>query len=96
LVGRTGVPVARFDVAGIQARSVKYLSLDDIRKHAPDVEDLPFLKRVAFEHEDEFRIIHESQSEKLRTLDVTIPLSCIERITLSPWVHDAFSRDIKP
>jgi hypothetical protein len=32
----------------------------------------------------------------LRTLDVTIPLSCIERITLSPWVHDAFSRDIKP
>jgi hypothetical protein len=31
----------------------------------------------------------------LRTLDVTIPLSCIERITLSPWVHDAFSRDIK-
>jgi hypothetical protein len=79
----------------IQASSVKYLTLKDIRKDAPKVRDLPFLKRVAFEHEDEFRIIHESQTEKMRTLNISIPLSCIERITLSPWVHDALSPDIK-
>jgi hypothetical protein len=61
----------------------------------PAVRELPFLKRNAFEQEDEFRIIYESKFVKKPTLDISIPLTCIERITLSPWVPNALSRQIK-
>ena len=79
----------------VRCRSVTYLALADIRREAPRVRDLPFLKRVAFEDEDEFRIIYESGQRKLSKLDVAIPLSSVEKVTLSPWVHDDLWPDIK-
>ena len=48
---------------------------------------MPFLKRYPFEHEDEFRLIYESETDELPKLDIPIPLSCVDRITLSPWIH---------
>ena len=39
--------------------------------------------------------MYESKTEKNPTLDIAIPLSCIERITLSPWVPRALSRHVK-
>ena len=81
--------------AFVRSRTVRYLAMSDIRASVPKVQDLPFLKRLAFEHENEFRMIYESETETLTKLDIEIPLSSIERITLSPWVHDDLSPDIK-
>src|SRR5262245_29955048 len=39
--------------------------------------------------------IFESRKVKLRKLDVDIPLTSIDRITLSPWVYDDLSDHIK-
>lgn len=79
----------------IRTEPVKYRTLPEIRRKTPVMRELPFLKRYAFEQEDEFRIVYESKTEKNPTLDIAIPLSCIERITLSPWVPRALSRHIK-
>lgn len=79
----------------IHMRPVTYMTLSEIRRAKLKVADLPFLKRQAFEHEDEFRIIYTSKTQRLSTLDISIPLSCIEKITLSPWLHSGLSHYVK-
>jgi hypothetical protein len=80
---------------GLQPKAVKYLTLSQIRDKDLAVKDLPFLKRYAFGNEDEFRMIFESESEALTSLDVDIPLECIDRVTLSPWLHPNLSDHVK-
>jgi hypothetical protein len=74
---------------------VKYLTVPDIKKSPPKIGTLPFLKRRAFEPENEFRMVYASVEKELVTLDIDIPLSCVKRVTLSPWMHDALSGDVK-
>jgi hypothetical protein len=76
-------------------RPVTYLKLDEIRKRKLKVAELPFLKRHAFEHECEFRMIYSSKADKLPSLDIGVPLSCIEKITLSPWMHPSLYRNVR-
>src|SRR5664279_1527796 len=80
---------------GVTAKAVQYLTLADIRDMKVKAAALPFLKRSAYEDEREFRIIHESSTNQYNSLDVTIPLACIECITLSPWIPAALSDHVK-
>jgi hypothetical protein len=80
---------------GVTAKAVQYLTLSDIRDIKIKTAALPFLKRSAYEDEREFRIIYESSTKKDSTLDVAIPLACIERITLSPWIPAVLSDHVK-
>jgi hypothetical protein len=73
---------------GLRTGSVEYLTLRQVQQKELTVQELPFLKRYPFEDEMEFRMIYES-NEWLSSLDIAIPLSCVDRVTLSPWVHDA-------
>jgi hypothetical protein len=79
----------------VQARRVEYLTLPELRRKAPDTQDLPFLKRYPFTDEREFRIIWESETMKMHALDILIPLSCIDEIILSPWLPHALSGNIR-
>ncbi len=79
----------------IHMQPVTYMTLSEIRRAKIKIADLPFLKRHAFEHEDEFRIIFTSKAARLSTLDISIPLSCVEKITLSPWMYSGLSRYVK-
>ena len=74
---------------------VRYLTLSELRAERLRVRDLPFLKRYAFEQESEFRIIHESRARRLPKLDIDIPLSSIDRVTLSPWIHPDLADHVK-
>lgn len=80
---------------GIKSGAVEYLTLQNIRANKPTIDRLPFIKRSAFQDEKEFRVLYESANEKISTLDVDIPLSCIERISISPWVHKCLSVPLK-
>jgi DUF2971 family protein len=80
---------------GIRSGEVTYLKLAQIRDRTLKTKELPFLKRYAFEHENEFRVIYESASDKVSALHISVPLSCIQRITLSPWIHTSLSSHIK-
>ena len=80
---------------GVTAKAVQYLTLADIRDMKVKTRALPFLKRSAYGDEREFRIIYQSSTRKDGSLDVAIPLACIERITLSPWIPAALSDHLK-
>jgi hypothetical protein len=56
---------------------------------------LPFLKRFPYGDEREFRAIYETKETKIQTLEIAIPLSCIERITLSPWIPATLAAHLK-
>jgi hypothetical protein len=80
---------------GLRAEPITYLSLRQLQKKTISVKQLPFLKRQAFGHEGEFRITFESTTEQKSKLDIPIPLSCIDGITLSPWVDPALYGHVK-
>jgi len=79
----------------VRARSVRYRKLTDPRAKTLAVPDLPFLKRIAFKDEREFRIIYESDKPDEKLLDAPIPLGCIERVTLSPEMHSRLTTPLK-
>jgi hypothetical protein len=81
--------------AGVTARAVRYLRMREIRSRRLKVADLPFLKRFPYGDEREFRIIYESSRVKTTALDIAIPISCIKRITLSPWIPAALTAPVK-
>jgi len=81
--------------SGITARSVKYLTLNEMDRKKLKVDELPFLKRYLYEDEQEFRVIYESKVKRRDALDVSIPLNCIDRITLSPWTPKALTDTLK-
>lgn len=80
---------------GIRYEKVRYPTLVDLRRKKPETKDLPFIKRYAFQPEDEFRVIFESKTKEHPKLDIAIPLTCITRITLSPWAHKSLSTPLK-
>jgi Protein of unknown function (DUF2971) len=80
--------------SGVRTGPVKYLKMREMERMNLTTRELPFLKRYPFEHENEFRIIYES-NRKRPSFDIPIPLSCIDRITLSPWLNQALSKHVK-
>jgi hypothetical protein len=79
---------------GIRHEKIKYPPLAEIRKKKPMTDELPFIKRYGFQDESEYRIIYES-NKLFKTKDIKIPLSCINRITLSPWIPKKLSDSLK-
>ena len=76
-------------------KEVDYLQLDKIETTELRLSEFPFVKRHAFKDEKEFRLIYESRSRQVPKLDVPIPLSCIDHIVLSPWLHPDLSSRVK-
>jgi len=72
--------------AEIQGRPVIYRSVAQLRSTLPPIEDLPFIKRAAYEPEREFRLLHGHASRTKRTHALPFNLSMIRRIVLSPWM----------
>ena len=68
-------------------KEVTYLKIDELKNKRPTVSKLPFIKRIPYKHEKEFRALWESKSSNLSELHVPFDLSAITRITLSPWLH---------
>jgi hypothetical protein len=80
---------------GLAAKSVLYRTLTTARRTSIKTAELPFLKRIAFKGEEEFRLIYGSTERLAGTLDLPIPLSAIDRIILNPWIAPALSDQVK-
>jgi hypothetical protein len=80
---------------GLRMQHVQYLTLRDVREEPLLIDDLPFRKRYAFEEECEFRVIFEAKTKNLTSLDIDLPLSCIARITLSPWIAGPLAEHVR-
>ena len=55
----------------------------------------PLMKRAPFRPESKFRVIFEEKGKPRSYVDVDIPLSCIARIHLSPWMPRAAAESVK-
>jgi hypothetical protein len=73
-------------VPGITVGRMDYRKRTAARRRALSLEEFPFVKRAAFSDEKEVRVLYESATESRSSLDVPIPLKCIGRVTLSPWL----------
>jgi hypothetical protein len=82
-------------VPGISHRKVKYELIEDIRHSDPLVQDLPFLKRYPYQHEDEYRLIFESEEKPQQAIDIDLPLTLIRSVTLSPWINKRVADAVK-
>jgi hypothetical protein len=80
---------------GVRTGTVKYLRMAEMRYKNHETRELPFLKRYAYQDEHEFRMLFETSTDELEHLDMAIPLSCITRITLSPWLPSDLSHNLK-
>ena len=77
------------NVAGISNSEVKYLTLENAKNNGINIEELPFVKRVGFQPEKEFRFVYTHEKNENLSFNVPIELNCIERISLSPWMHNS-------
>lgn len=82
-------------VDGLRAERVVYKTIKQLRDEKPLLNDLPFLKRYAFQHEDEFRLFYPSKTKGDLIHRIPVPLSCIDRVILSPWLARSVSDRVK-
>ena len=75
-------------VDGLRSESVNYKTIEELRGTMPALEELPFLKRWAFNNESEFRLFYELNNEGEPIYRITVPRACIDRIILSPWLSN--------
>lgn len=78
----------------ILMRKAKYRLIRKVVSEKPKPPDWPFLKRIPFKDEGEFRIVFQSSSESLRSYSIPLPLSAIENIRINPWMPEALAESL--
>lgn len=87
--------LSAFDgVPNIEKDKVEYKLIEDITDSPPELEELPFVKRLPYRDEKEYRIVYVDCEESIEFKDFRIPLKCIRRITLSPWLPKPLSAPV--
>ena len=82
--------------ANIRAGAVTYLKLDDMDTLTPaDMPSLPFIKRIGFEPEEEYRIIATTPEQQAGAIRLPIDLKLINRIYFNPWIPDSVYDSVK-
>ena len=82
-------------VDGLRSEGVKYKTINQLRRAAPSLDELPFLKRYAFKNEGEFRLFYTSKTDGQTIYRITVPRNCIDRIILSPWLPGEVADGVK-
>jgi hypothetical protein len=75
-------------------RNVVYRKLTDLERRAPLTDDLPFIKRLPYADEREFRIVYQSKTQDVDTIEISLNKKSIRRITLSPWLPKSVSNSV--
>lgn len=81
-------------VPGMRAEPVKYRTIENLSQTPPTLEDLPFLKRYPYRHELEFRLFLATEAAPKPVFRVVVPISAIEHIALSPWLHESVASHV--
>jgi len=81
-------------IPSVQFKEVNYKEITEVSNDGLSLNELPFLKRIPYKDEQEFRAIYESDNKE-QIKEVPFCLSIIDRIVLSPWLPDALVETIK-
>lgn len=79
LAGLKGIP-------GLRMNWVRYEKVIDLEKQPPPTSRWPFVKRIPYEDEAEFRLVYEDRRNKTHAHSIDFDIESLERITLSPWM----------
>ena len=82
-------------IPSLRADSVNYRTLREMTSAKLACEDLPFLKRQAFQDEMEFRLFSAPATAPEGPLRLPIPFSTIDRIVMNPWMPKAVANHVK-
>lgn len=80
---------------GLSGKSVEYKTIAELRATPPSTSELPFLKRDAYQHEEEYRLLHESRTTASGPVAFNFPPELVERVVLNPWLPPATVKSIK-
>lgn len=83
------------NMPGFRTGEMAYSLIRTVQKSKPAIADWPFLKRKPYQNESEFRIVYESKTDTAQVKHVSIDLSTVRRVTLSPWLPDSISDSVK-
>lgn len=78
----------------LKGDQVIYRTLASIRKKAPVLHELPYLKREAYVDEKEYRVIFEDGSSKVKLKEFEFPISLVSCVRVNPWVPLSVARSI--
>lgn len=95
-IRRTPFEAALTDLEGVRFGDVEYLRLDQL-EHASgiDRDRLPFVKRVGFTAEEEYRVLAETSEAQKSALSIEFPYSLINCIYLNPWLPKAIAESLR-
>lgn len=83
-------------MAEVRFGEIDYLKLDEVEQLTQaHLNNLPFVKRIAFEPEKEYRIIVESSQPQEPTIAIQIPIAWVARILLNPWLPKRVADSVK-
>ena len=68
--------------------AVRYGYISEFGDNSIEKYDLPFLKRKAFEDEEEYRLVYRDRAEHSESIAYEFDLDSIIEVTLSPWMPD--------
>lgn len=81
---------------GVSFGDIHYLRLDEVdHLKQADLHKLPFVKRLGFAAEEEYRIVYETAEPQGGAYSLEFPLSWIGRIYLNPWLPDSLYNSVK-
>lgn len=83
------------DSINIRTEKVKYKPIKDIDNNKIELLDVPFIKRLPYKDEKEFRIICESAKKILKYKHIEISSNSIDRIIVNPWISEPVFNSIK-
>ncbi len=83
-------------VTNVRFGKVEYLRLSDVgRIDQKDMMQLPFLKRIGFADEEEFRIVIETSADQQGAIYIECPLEWIDKIYINPWLPQQQAESLK-
>jgi hypothetical protein len=80
---------------GFRSDKVEYKTIQELETNNLDNHQLPFIKRVAFEDENEFRILYQCETGETLFKMVRIDLDCISKIIINPWISKPVYNSIR-
>lgn len=83
-------------IENVKSGPVNYRKIDELKAMSTsDLESLPFIKRLGYKDEKEWRIVAKSNHGTKEFIDIPIELSWINRIILNPWMPPPLVTNIR-
>lgn len=79
----------------LKGKEVIYKTMGQFKQDQISLDDLPYIKRDAYRHEEEFRILYENKSSKEKIKNFPFSLDMIEKVVINPWLPDETTNTLK-